>query len=88
LFVAETDAARGALLPDEESWMLSAPKQAPRGTLKLVAINGRRLDLPRRETAPEVVMTVSFRGLTESEQRAALSGFPGGRRFRLAGSSN
>ena len=32
---------------------------------------------------PEAEMVVSFEGLTEAEQRAALASFPGGRRFRL-----
>jgi len=30
------------------------------------------------------VLDVQFEGLTEAEQRAAIEGFPGGRRFRLA----
>jgi hypothetical protein len=33
--------------------------------------------------APEEMLVVSFSGLTEAEQRAAIAGFPGGRRFRL-----
>jgi hypothetical protein len=33
---------------------------------------------------PEAILEIEFEGLTESEQRAALKGFPGGRRFRLA----
>jgi hypothetical protein len=36
--------------------------------------------------APEQPMVVSFEGLTETQQRAALAAFPGGRRFRLANS--
>ncbi len=35
--------------------------------------------------APELPMIVSFEGLTEAEQRAALSAFPGGKRFVLQG---
>jgi hypothetical protein len=52
------------------------PASAPRPQLPklwLAAAHGRRL--PRK---------VEFEGLTEDEQRAALEGFPGGRRFRLA----
>ena len=33
---------------------------------------------------PESIMTISFEGLTEREQEAALAAFPGGRRFVLA----
>jgi hypothetical protein len=34
--------------------------------------------------APEQPMVVTFEGLTENQQRAALAAFPGGRRFQLA----
>lgn len=34
--------------------------------------------------APETILVVEFEGLTEAEQRAALSAFPGGKRFELA----
>lgn len=34
--------------------------------------------------APETIMTISFVGLSEREQEAALAAFPGGRRFVLA----
>ena len=33
--------------------------------------------------APETELDVTFIGLSEEEQRAALAAFPGGRRFRL-----
>lgn len=33
---------------------------------------------------PEAILEIEFEGLSEAEQRAALDGFPGGRRFRLA----
>jgi hypothetical protein len=33
--------------------------------------------------APEAILAISFDGLTEAEQRAALAAFPGGRRFKL-----
>ncbi len=60
----------------------------PRPHLWLAAANGHRL--PRTGEpiapvdAPESVLDVQFEGLTEAEQRAAIEGFPGGRRFRLA----
>lgn len=34
---------------------------------------------------PETIMAISFEGLTEREQEAALAAFPGGRRFVLQG---
>ena len=65
----------------------SAPRpQRPK--LGLAAAHGRRL--PRHDELiappdePEAIIEVEFEGLTEDEQRAALEGFPGGRRFRLA----
>ena len=38
-----------------------------------------------RVDGPEPPLVVEFVGLTESQQRAAINGFPGGRRFILAG---
>lgn len=38
-----------------------------------------------RADGPEPPLVVEFSGLSEDEQRAAISGFPGGRRFILAG---
>jgi hypothetical protein len=43
---------------------------------------------PRRDAVPvydtpETPMAISFVGLSKAEQRAALEGFPGGRRFVL-----
>jgi hypothetical protein len=35
--------------------------------------------------APESIMAISFEGLTEREQEAALAAFPGGKRFVLQG---
>lgn len=55
--------------------------------LWLAAVNGR---LTGTQTPvapidkPETPLTVEFEGLTPEEQRAALAGFPGGRRFQLA----
>ena len=58
--------------------------------LWLASAHGHRL--PRNDEVitppdePESIIEIEFEGLTESEQRAALQGFPGGRRFRLAAS--
>jgi hypothetical protein len=60
----------------------------PTRHLWLAAANGHRL--PRTGEpiapvdAPESVLDIQFEGLTQDQQRAALEGFPGGRRFRLA----
>ena len=53
--------------------------------LKLVARDGRRVDVDNvpASGAPEPPLYVSFRGISEEEQRAALAAFPGGRRFIL-----
>ena len=37
-----------------------------------------------RADAPEPPLVVQFVGISEAEQRAAISGFPGGKRFVLA----
>ena len=65
-----------------------APVNASRFKPWLAAKHGRLL-LRNHETIappdePETVLEVEFEGLTQAEQRAALAGFPGGRRFRLA----
>ncbi len=55
------------------------------GMLRLVTKDGAQLAtfaLPSID-APEEILVVSFVGLTEAEQRAALAAYPGGRRFRL-----
>ena len=53
--------------------------------LWLATVEGRRLR--QRAVAPldrpELPMLIEFEGLTEAEQRIALAGFPGGRRFVL-----
>lgn len=57
-------------------------------SLWLAASHGHTL--PRTHEAlaaidePETELRVEFVGLTESQQRAALQAFPGGRRFTLA----
>ena len=54
----------------------------------LAAVDGV-LVLPRTHQhlspadGPETMLEVEFEGLTEAQQRAALAGFPGGRRFVL-----
>lgn len=66
---------------------LTSPNASRRARLWLAAANGRAL--PRPAVAPidgpETLMTVCFEGITKAEQQAALSAFPGGRRFVLAG---
>lgn len=56
--------------------------------LWLATANGVRLahgdEMIAAADEPESVLEVEFEGLTEEEQRRAISGFPGGRRFRLA----
>lgn len=57
--------------------------------LWLAASEGRRLRRPTEFVAdisgPEIPMEIEFFGIAEAEQRAALRGFPGGRRFVLVG---
>lgn len=63
-------------------------------TVSVVSPTGARIrKLPRGATQrpiavgpadhPELPMLVQFEGLTKTEQRAAIAGFPGGRRFIL-----
>lgn len=65
---------------------LNLPKRA--SALWLAASHGRRLPRTHEPLAaidePETELEVEFEGLTEAEQRRALEGFPGGRRFTLA----
>lgn len=67
-----------------------SPVLSPREGMARLWTNRRHL--PARSAGaiapagrPEMPMLVSFEGLTPDEQRRALSGFPGGRRFVLAG---
>lgn len=66
---------------------LSLPKRG--STLWLAASHGRRLPRTHELLAaidePEIPLEVEFEGLTEAEQRRALRGFPGGKRFTLSG---
>lgn len=67
---------------------LTSPAASRRARLWLAALRDRRLQ-PTTEIAPidapELPMTISFEGLSEAEQRAALAAFPGGKRFMLQG---
>jgi hypothetical protein len=57
---------------------------SPVPRLRLVARDGKRvIDRVPAVDAPETKLFVSFRGITEDEQRAALDAFPGGKRFIL-----
>jgi hypothetical protein len=64
---------------------IDATVRRPR--LWLATDDGVRLSPPRECIAPvdmpEVPLEIEFEGLTLEEQRAALAGFPGGRRFVL-----
>jgi hypothetical protein len=53
--------------------------------LRLAAEDGDRLAVDRVPATDiaETVLHVSFEGITEEEQRAALAAFPGGKRFVL-----
>lgn len=59
-------------------------RPAPRGTG--AANDDRPMNTDRVPVydTPETPLLVSFVGLSRAEQRAALAGFPGGRRFVLA----
>ena len=65
---------------------LTLPKRG--STLWLAASHGRRLPRTHELLAaidePETELEVQFEGLTEAQQRRALEGFPGGKRFTLA----
>jgi hypothetical protein len=65
----------------------SIDASARRPQLWLAADRGARLSPPRERVAPvdkpELPLEIEFEGLTLEEQRAALAGFPGGRRFVL-----
>lgn len=60
---------------------------ASRPRLWLAAVQGTRRPHPQEPVLPidqpEAVLEVEFVGLTDAEQRRALAGFPGGRRFVL-----
>jgi hypothetical protein len=55
-----------------------------RPALRIVAVRGEaRPGGSEPFGAPEQPMAITFEGLTETQQRAALAAFPGGRRFQL-----
>jgi hypothetical protein len=62
-------------------------KAFSRPKLRLATRDGRPVADAKSYAPPEAIMYVSFQGLTESEQNAALRAFPGGRRFRLVDAS-
>jgi hypothetical protein len=72
----------------QEQPMTAIARTAPRPSapgVRLVTRDGRRIpvDAVPAVDAPEAILAISFDGLTEAEQRAALAAFPGGRRFKL-----
>ena len=60
---------------------------AARPHLWLAAVEGAKRPQPREAVhpvdQPETPLEVEFFGISEAQQRAALAGFPGGRRFVL-----
>jgi len=62
----------------------------PAGRLSRARRAGHPIDPEVKNIRPwgfdEAPLDVEFVGLTEAEQRRAIAGFPGGRRFRLVGS--
>jgi hypothetical protein len=66
------------------------PAPSPHSSPRLWLASSHGVRLPRNHEViavagePEAILEIAFEGLTEAEQRAALKGFPGGRRFRLA----
>ena len=61
------------------------PKPNSQPQLRLATRDGQFVEITQvpANDAPETPLYVSFTGLTEAQQRAALAGFPGGRRFIL-----
>lgn len=66
----------------------SSPPHGLRPALRLVVSDGRLVTpdagRPVPFSTPEQPMVVSFEGITEAQQHAALAAFPGGHRFQLA----
>jgi len=73
---------------DRRGTRLTSPAASRRAKFHLAAMHDERLQ-PTTPIAPidapELPMEVRFEGLTEAEQRAALTAFPGGKRFVLQG---
>lgn len=86
--VTEVPRVDGVFEMERRHLRLTSPAASRRAKLWLAASNDVRLR-PTNPiapiTAPELPMVVSFEGLTEAEQRAALAAFPGGKRFVLQG---
>lgn len=86
--VTELHRVDGVLDMDRRVTRLTSPAASRRAKLWLAASRDERLQ-PTNPIAPidapELPMTISFEGLTEAEQRAALAAFPGGKRFVLQG---
>jgi hypothetical protein len=74
----------GHVIGRQEKAMSNNPKK-PSPHLYLVTRDGVRVAADRVPAveAPETELDVTFVGLSDAEQRAALASFPGGRRFRL-----
>lgn len=69
----------------EQRFKAGRPSQQGHATrLWLAATNGRRRGpMISPVDRPELPMVVVFEGLSSDEQRRALDGFPGGKRFVL-----
>jgi hypothetical protein len=64
--------------------MHSATQTSSNTALRLVINRGKRaVDRVPASDVPETTLFVSFSGITEEQQRAALEAFPGGKRFVL-----
>jgi hypothetical protein len=73
---------------DRRDYRLTSPIASRRAKSWLAAAYDARLRPTNAIApidAPELPMTISFEGLTEAEQQAALAAFPGGKRFVLQG---
>lgn len=86
--VTELPRVHGVFEMDRRASRLTSPAASRRAKSWLAAAHDARL----RPTnpiapidAPELPMTISFEGLSDAEQRAALAAFPGGKRFVLQG---
>lgn len=86
--VTDVPRVHGVFEMDRRASRLTSPAASRRAKFWLAAAHNDRL----RPTnpiapidAPELPMTVSFEGLSEAEQQAALAAFPGGKRFVLQG---
>lgn len=86
--VSELTEMHGVFGMDRRIVRLTSPAASRRAKFWLASSRDPRLQPTSAVApinAPELPMIVSFEGLTVAEQRAALSGFPGGKRFVLQG---